>query len=41
MTRFAKFLVKMMMVIHVCLMMIIRRKNVIRAVKGILIWKKP
>ena len=39
MTRFVEFLVKMMTVIHACLMMITRRMNVIRA--GILIWKKP
>ena len=41
MTRFAEFLAKMMMVIHVCLMMITRRMNVIKAVKSILIWKNP
>jgi hypothetical protein len=41
MTRFVEFLAKMMTVIHACLMMITRRMNVIRAVKGILIWKKP
>jgi hypothetical protein len=37
MTRFAEFLAKIMVVIHVCLMMIIKKINVIRAVKGILI----